>query len=211
MFNFVRLSDGGIKRLGNVRPETVILADLAAQLVPDCGIDFSAFKQHAKVREAIARIVPGMEQLADIDVARKEFHIRNRVMHTPEFGTPDGRAHFVQVAIPEARAPLMLATVRSEGQFNTIIYEEHDAYRYRAPRNAVFLNRDDMAAHGLSEAQPVTVVSANGRMRARATAFDLPAGSALAYFPEANVLCGTAVDPRSHTPAFKSIPVTLEL
>jgi hypothetical protein len=29
----------------------------------------------------------------------------------------------------------------------------------------------------------------------------------MAYYPEANVLCGTAVDPRSKTPAFKSVPV----
>ena len=35
-------------------------------------------------------------------------------------------------------------------------------------------------------------------------------GSALAYYPEANVLCGTAVDPRSKTPAFKSVPVWIE-
>ena len=34
--------------------------------------------------------------------------------------------------------------------------------------------------------------------------------SALAYYPEANVLCGTAVDPRSKTPAFKSVPVWIE-
>src|SRR5690606_2094044 len=72
MFNYVRLSDGGIRRLDNVRPETVILCDLAARLVPDCPIDFAAFKQHAKVREAIAGIVPGLEQLADIDVAKRE-------------------------------------------------------------------------------------------------------------------------------------------
>ncbi len=43
-------------------------------------------------------------------------------------------------------------------------------------------------------------------MSGTATAFDLPRGSALAYYPEANVLCGTAVDPRSKTPAFKSVP-----
>ncbi len=46
--------------------------------------------------------------------------------------------------------------------------------------------------------------------RALATAFDLPPGSALAYYPEANVLCGTAVDPRSKTPAFKSVPIWIE-
>ena len=210
MFNFVRLSDGGITRLDNVRPETHILCDLAALLVPDSPLDFSVFKQHAKVREAIARIVPGLEQLADIDVAKKEFHIRNRVLHRPEFGTSDGKARFVVTPLPAAAGTLTLATVRSEGQFNTIIYEERDSYRGGAGRDAVFLNREDMAAFGVTAGQRITLASDSGRMEGRATPFDLPRGSALAYFPEANVLCGTAVDPRSRTPAFKSIPVRIE-
>jgi anaerobic selenocysteine-containing dehydrogenase len=210
MFNYVRLSDGGIMRLDNVRPETVILCDLAARLLPNSPIPFASFKQHSVVRKAIAATVPGLEQLADIDVAKQEFHIRNRVMHTPSFSTPDGRAHLAVVPMPTARAELTLATVRSEGQFNTIIYEEHDTYRGRAPRDAVFLNREDMAALGVGEGQRVTLASDNGAMQAVATAFDLPRGSALAYYPEANVLCGRAVDPRSRTPAFKSIPVWIE-
>ena len=211
MFNFVRLSDGGIERLDNVRPETVILCDLATRLMPGSPIPFARFKEHSEVRKVIASVVPGMEQLADIDVARKEFHIRNRVLHAPEFGTPDGRAHFVVTPIPAADGgKLTLATVRSEGQFNTIIYEEHDSYRYKAPRDAVFLNRDDMSAAGIPEGGRITLASDRGRMSAVATAFDLPRGSALAYYPEANVLCGTAVDPRSKTPAFKSVPVWIE-
>lgn len=211
MFNYVRLSDGGITRLDNVRPETVILCDIASILVPDSGIDFSAFKQHRQVREAIAKIVPGLEQLADIDVAKREFHIGNRVMHEPQFGTPDNKAHFVVTPLPAAAdAPIVLASVRSEGQFNTIIYEEHDTYRAGAGRDAVFLNRDDMAAFGVSAGQRITVRSAQGRMLATATPFDLPRGSALAYFPEANVLTATAVDPRSKTPAFKSVPVWID-
>lgn len=210
MFNFVRLSDGGIKRLDNVRPETVILTDIAAQLLPDSPIDFAAFKQHAKVRAAIAKIVPGLEGLADIDVAKREFHIKNRVMHAPEFGTPDGKAHFVVTPLPVAPTGLTLATVRSEGQFNTIIYEEHDSYRMKAGRDAVFLNRDDMAAFGLAEGQHFTLASETGRLTGRATAFDLPRGSVMAYYPEANVLCGLASDPRSKTPAFKSVPVWIE-
>ena len=211
MFNYVRYSDGGIERLDNVRPETVILCDLAEILVPRSGIDFAAFKQHRQVREAIAKIVPGMEQLGDIDVAKREFHIANRVMHTPEFGTPDGRAHFVVTPVPVATdAPILLASVRSEGQFNTIIYEEIDTYRAGAGRDAVFLNREDMAAFGVASGQRITVRSSQGRMLGTATPFDLPRGSALAYFPEANVLTATAVDPRSRTPAFKSVPVWIE-
>jgi molybdopterin-dependent oxidoreductase alpha subunit len=210
MFNYVRLSDGGIERLDNVRPETVILCDLAALLVPGCPIDFSAFKQHRKVREAIARIVPGLEQLADIDVAKKEFHIKNRVMHTPRFGTADGKARFVVTPTPIAATALTLATVRSEGQFNTIIYEDTDSYRFKAGRDAIFLNRDDMAAFGVREGERAVLASDIGRMEGTIVPFDLPRGSALAYYPEANVLCGTAVDPRSKTPAFKSVPVWIE-
>jgi hypothetical protein len=38
-------------------------------------------------------------------------------------------------------------------------------------------------------------------------AYDIARGSVMAYFPEANVLTGTAVDERSRTPGFKSTPV----
>jgi molybdopterin-dependent oxidoreductase alpha subunit len=209
MFNFVRLSDGGITRLDHVRPETVILSDLARRLLPESPIPFERFKEHAEVRAAIAKIVPGMEQLASIDVAKREFHIANRVLHTPSFGTADGKAHFIVVPTPSPAVELMLATVRSEGQFNTIIYEERDSYRHNAGRDAIFLNRADMTAFGLVDGDAVTLASDAGRYSGHAVAFDLPRGSALAYFPEANVLCGTAVDPRSKTPAFKSVPVRL--
>ncbi len=210
MFNYVRLSDGGIERLDNVRPETVILCDLAAQLIPDSPVPFERFKEHRQVRAAIAKIVPGLEQLADIDVAKREFHVRNRVMHAPDFSTPDRKAHFVVTPLPKQQGKLTLATVRSEGQFNTIIYEEQDSYRLKAGRDAIFLNRTDMLEFGVSDGQRITIASDAGRMEGRATAFDLPRGSALAYYPEANVLCGTAVDPRSRTPAFKSVPIWIE-
>ena len=210
MFNYVRLSDGGIRRLDNVQPETVILCDLAQQMLPGSPIPFERFKEHRQVREAIAKIVPGLEQLADIDVAKQEFHVRHRLMHSPVFGTPEGKAHLTVTPLPVAPPQLTLATVRSEGQFNTIIYEERDTYRNGAGRDAIFLNRDDMAALGVAEGQRIVLRSEHGLMEGTATAFDLPRGSLLAYFPEANVLCSTDVDPRSKTPAFKSVPVWVE-
>ncbi|WMT89859.1 FdhF/YdeP family oxidoreductase [Pelagibacterium sp. H642] len=217
MFNFVRLSDGGIDRLANVRPESVILCDLAERILPPGQLDFRAFKTHSKVREAIAEIVPGMEALADIDVAKREFHIRNRMLHEPSFGGAEGKASFVTVKLPEPiRAPdgrtsLTLATIRSEGQFNTIVYEDADSYRKSAPRWSVLLNAEDMAALGVAEGDAVNLASARGKMTGlKAIAFDIPRGSALAYYPEANVLVGTEIDPRSKTPAFKSVPVWIE-
>lgn len=212
MFNFVRLSDGGIDRIATVRPEVAILADLASRLLPHGPIDFSAFSQHRTIREAIARIVPGMAALADIDVARREFHIQGRLLHAPRFNTADGKARFVCVETPPLpAAALMLTTVRSEGQFNTIIYERTDSYRGKAHRMTAFLNPDDLTAQGFAPGDVVTLVSDHGRMPGvTLQPFDLARGTVMAYYPEANVLTGTAVDPRSKTPAFKATPVRID-
>ena len=42
-------------------------------------------------------------------------------------------------------------------------------------------------------------------------AYDLPRGDVLAYYPEANVLTGTAVDPRSRTPSGSKIGAGMRL
>ena len=211
MFNYVRLSDGGITRLDNVKPETFILTEIAKRLLPDCPIDFTAFQKHQKVREAIAQIVPGMEDLADIEIAKREFHIKGRVLHEPHFSTPDGKAHFVVRPLPKTKSEgLTLTTVRSEGQFNTIIYERKDAYRNKAERWSAMLNPRDLEAHGLKDGDRVTLVSEHGRMdNVTVRAFDIAPGGVMAYFPEANVLTGTAIDPRSKTPSFKATPVRI--
>jgi hypothetical protein len=41
-------------------------------------------------------------------------------------------------------------------------------------------------------------------------AFDIRAGNALMYYPEANLLVGRDVDPLSKTPAFKAVTITVE-
>ena len=212
MFNYVRLSDGGITRLETVRPEVAILADLAERLLPDSPIDWRTFGRHRTIREAIARIVPGMEALADIDVARREFHVAGRILHAPRFNTADGKAHFVTRPTPKPHgAPLVLTTVRSEGQFNTIVYERTDSYRDGASRWTVMMAPGDIDRHGLTEGATADLVSAHGRMEGvTVKAFDLAAGSVMAYYPEANVLTGTEVDPRSKTPSFKATPVWFE-
>ncbi len=212
MFNYVRLSDGGIVRHASVRPEVVILTEIAKRLLPGSPIPFAAFQNHKTIREAIARIVPGLEDLADIDVAKREFHVRGRIMHAPHFALPDGKARFVTHPLPQRDdAGLTLTTVRSEGQFNTIIYERTDSYRADADRWSVMMHPDDIAAHGLVDGGRATLTSAHGRMEnVMVRAFDIARGAVMAYFPEANALTGAAdIDPRSKTPAFKATPVRI--
>ena len=103
MFNYVRLSDGGIHRLANVRSEVAILADLGRRILPDTPLDFSRFADHDTVREAIAQTIPGMEALKDISVAKQEFHVRGRLLHTPEFHNALGQGPFPGPAAARSR------------------------------------------------------------------------------------------------------------
>lgn len=216
MFNYVRLSDGGIDRLAGVRSEVAILTDLGQRIMPDSPVNFGRFSDHEKVRETIARTIPGMGELKDIGVAKKEFHVRGRLMHTPQFNTSSGKAQFqvqsLSMANDAAKTyPFLLASIRSEGQFNSIIYEETDGYRYDAPRWSVLMSPEDIKSMKLADGDKVNVVSAQGRMQElKVQPFDLPPGNVLAYYPEANVLTDRERDPRSQTPRFKSTPVRVE-
>src|SRR5690606_30725591 len=106
---------------------------------------------------------------------------------------------------------LRLMTIRSEGQFNTVVYEDYDLYRGIDRRDVILLHPDDIALFGLTDGQLVTVRSETGEMpRIRVQAFErIKPGNAAMYYPEANILVPRTSDPRSRTPAFKAIEVEL--
>ena len=214
MFNYIRLSDGGIKRLENVRPEVTILCELGQRLLPESPLNFEEFKQHNAIRSAIAATIPGMSALAEIGTTKSEFTIAKRLLHTPEFHTATGKAEFRINPLPQnmsADFPFLLASIRSEGQFNSIIYEENDSYRGTDTRWSVLMNSDDIHALNLNPGDYVDIRSADGEMQGvKVFAFDLPRGNVLAYYPEANILIGNEQDPRSKTPAFKSVAVDIQ-
>ena len=102
-------------------------------------------------------------------------------------------------------------TIRSEGQFNTVVYEEEDLYRNQERRDVILLAAADMERLGLGPDQRVRVRSEAGEMRyLLARPFDIRPGNAAMYYPEANILVPKDVDPLSKTPAFKLVPVTVE-
>ena len=221
MFNFVRLSDGGINRIDNARSEVSIISALGKGLIDknlpaEKSFSFEAFGSHERIRDAIAKTIPGMEDLKDIGVAKEEFYVRNRLLHAPHFNTENNRATFQIQAIPKPKDdangyPFLLASIRSEGQFNSIIYEENDTYRYNAGRDAVLISLQDMKQLGINDGDRITVTSSSGKLdNMKVQAFDIPPGNILAYYPEANVLCERRIDPRSFTPNFKSVPVRIE-
>jgi len=213
MFNFVRLSDGGIYRLGNVKPESWIICQIAKGVLDDCPVDFDAFESHRHVREAIASILPELEELRDIEVAKQEFHIKRRILHQPRFNSATGKASFAPACTRTSERPeFMLSTVRSEGQFNSIVYEDEDVYRGTSNRWVVMMSPIDMQRLGLKAGNRVTLRSEVGEMPLlEVVPFDIQEGNLMCYYPEANIITATRVDPRSRTPTFKATPVEVVL
>jgi molybdopterin-dependent oxidoreductase alpha subunit len=214
MFNYVRLSDGGNEGPdGEIRSEVEVICDLAARVLPRGRFDFAALRSHRAIRDSIARIVPGYEAIGAIDDTKKEFQIAGRIFHEPRFATPSGRARAIVTPLPSfAPGPgeFRLMTLRSEGQFNTVVYEEEDLYRGNTRRDVVMMNEADGKRLGLAENDPVWVVTETGRMRVVASFVELPAGNLAMYYPEANAIVPRRLDPASGTPAFKSIVARLE-
>jgi anaerobic selenocysteine-containing dehydrogenase len=131
-------------------------------------------------------------------------------LHTPEFATADGRAEFRVHALPSFGSRYRLSSVRSEGQFNSIIFHEYDTYRGQSERQVVLMHPDDMRKENLQENQRVTLQNATGKLEnLKVKPFDVRPGNLLTYYPEANVLIPTTVDTASGTPGFKSVEVDL--
>lgn len=225
MFNYVRLSEGGPARHVGPRAESGIIAEWADRVLGSDGpVDWRSMADHGRVRDVIAAVVPGLEEVSRIGETKKEFQIDGRTLHQPRFNTPSGKARFHVVKVPgvqESDSPaisrchtenaLRLMTVRSEGQFNTVVYEDEDIYRGQERRDVILMNREDIERLGLLVDQRVRVVSSVGAMRGiLVREFDIRAGNAAMYCPEANVLIPREVDPESRTPVFKSIDVTVE-
>lgn len=215
MFSYVRMSDGGPSRHSNARSEVSILAEIGEKVFAGDGrLDWSKMQSHQAIRELIADLIPGYEQLKTMDATKKEFHVPGRAVMDHKFPTASGKAKFHPTELPGSNlsaGQLRLMTMRSEGQFNSVVYDEEDLYRGQERRDIVLMNRDDIARMGLKPEQRVRIKSEAGEMRyILVREFDIRAGNVAMYYPESNVLVPSTVDPLSKTPAFKSIAVMIE-
>lgn len=120
---------------------------------------------------------------------------------------------------------LVLQTLRSHDQYNTTIYGLNDRYRgVGLGRRIIFLNPTDMKDRAIKPVSLVDITSywhetgrgteTNTETRLAnafyAIPYDIPSGTAAAYFPEANVLVpvnSTALE--SNTPTSKSIEISI--
>lgn len=170
------------------------------------------------IRERIERVIPGFENFNERVRQPGGFYLPNTARERI-WATATGKANFNThplSCLQPAAGQLVLQTFRSHDQFNTTVYGLNDRYRgIGNERRIVFLNPDDMKARHIRPLEPVDMTSEfNGETRVAhrflAVPYDMPAGSAAAYFPEANVL--VPIDSYadvSLTPTSKSVLITV--
>jgi molybdopterin-dependent oxidoreductase alpha subunit len=202
--------------------EVAIISRLAQATCPDVGeIPWADFESdYNRIRDRIARVIPGFEDFNGRIQAPGGFTLPNPVnSHT--YDTASGKATFTANAFDMLVAPeghLVLQSLRSHDQWNTIPYAPNDRYRgIHNARRIVMVNPADITALGFADGDVVDIVSIwHDGIERRAPTFKLvgyPAarGSATAYYPETNVLVPLdSVAEISNTPTSKGVIVRFE-
>ncbi|MCA9448490.1 MAG: histidine kinase, partial [Candidatus Omnitrophica bacterium] len=206
---YVRLSEGGKAGIeGEMKSEVEIISEIADRILPDGGFDWKKLRSHEALREEIAKVVPGYAAIGAIGKTKEEFQIDGRTFHKPEFKTADGKATMAVTPLPSLPVKddeFVLMTIRSEGQFNCVVYEEEDLYRGNRTRDVVMISQRDADLQDIVEDESVIVETDAGQMAARVSIFDIAPGTLAMYYPEANILVTRHTDPGSKTPAYKSV------
>jgi hypothetical protein len=203
MFNYVRLSDGGTprhpgpKRIGDDR-------DIAIGVLGEGGLVDWRRMDHTTIGRRSPDRTRSNRWRTSIKQSRSSTAVASCMLRFP---TPRAAPDFacMNSARTQRTAAVNDDTVR--GQFNTVVYEEEETSRPDW-RDVILMNREDIERLGLRVDQLVAVRSDVGQMeRIIVRDFDIRAGNAAMYYPEANVIVPRRIDPRSRTPAYKSVLV----
>jgi len=233
MFNYIRMSEGGDPNVaGQMRAESEVICDLANRVLGSQPVDWNRLKSHREVRQVISEVIPGWQEIGTMDATGKEFTssgktptprprsqmrtgeftIPGRIFHSPKFNTASGKAIMHMTPLPEMIDALRLITLRSEGQFNTVVYEEPDIYRGIPHRHCILLSQSDTDRLSLKDGQRVKVRGEAGTLEnIEVVVGNIRAGTAAMFYPESNVLISARLDPKSKTPAFKCAPVWIDV
>ncbi|MGB7085990.1 MAG: FdhF/YdeP family oxidoreductase [Phormidesmis sp.] len=225
--NFVRLNDEGKTHLkaADLVAEVRFITELAHRLQVPSPIDWHQLQDTRYVRQLISTTISGYEKIGQIDDTQEEFTIGGRIFTTPSFGTPSGKAQMQLTPLPRLSLPtpesfevseaekakgkvLTLMTGRSYTQHNTVVYRIGDKYRGMPHRHCILMHPEDVREGGWHAHQRVTVQGEAGRLEdIEIICGAVRRGAALMFYPEANVLMKGITDPKSHTPAYKRVPV----
>jgi molybdopterin-dependent oxidoreductase alpha subunit len=198
-------------RIGEARPEWEVMLELARRVRPELA-EHLRYGDTAELREEIAQVVPLYAGIERLEQGGDSFQYGGpRLCEGPRFPTPDGRARFLPLAIPDPTPTdgrFRLSTRRGK-QFNSMVQEHRDAVT-GAARDAVLISGPDAQRLGLGKGDAVVLRSESGELRCRVQIAPLAPGNLQVHWPEGNVLIGGGRrSPEARIPDYNAL-VTVE-
>jgi molybdopterin-dependent oxidoreductase alpha subunit len=193
-------------RIAEARPEWSVYLDIARRVKPELR-DRLNFTTTQAIREEIARVVPvyaGIEKLRK--TGDQVQYGGSHLCADWVFPTPDGKAHFMAVELPESGIPdgLFAVSTRRGKQFNTMVHEKKDAIT-GATRSAIMMNAADARALGLREGDAITLRNDLGSYQGHVAIAPIKPRNLQVHWPEGNVLLHpTNRSPESHVPDYNA-------
>jgi predicted molibdopterin-dependent oxidoreductase YjgC len=185
-------------RIEEARPEWEVFTELALRARPEVA-PLVHFSGTPEIREEISRLVPNYALLRTLKAEGDQFQYGGPMLCAGwRFPTPDGRARFSAVALPERHVPegAYLVSTRRGRQFNSMVQGDRDGHT-GADRDEVLINSDDAIALGAGDGSPVVLRSDSGEMAGRARIAPVTRGTLLVHWPEGEVLLDRARRDRS--------------
>jgi molybdopterin-dependent oxidoreductase alpha subunit len=199
-------------RIGEARSEWEVFLEVARLVRPEWADKLTFDRIHA-VREEIGRVIPSYAGIQNLNKPGHSFQYGGSMLCAGwRFPTPDGKAHFKPVKLPQAATPAgtFRVVTRRGKQFNSMVHEDTDANN-AAPRNAILINPEDAKRLGLGSGDAVELKNDFGTYHGNVMPAPLAPGTLEIHWPEGNVLVDpNARSPLAAMPAYKQISATLE-
>jgi len=186
------------RRVGEARAEWEIFMNLAERAIPSA-TRLVHFEDAAAIRREIAQAIPTYEGIQNLASKGDAFQYGGtRLCEGGVFPTPEGRARFTPVGLPDTDIPdgAFLLSTRRGKQFNSMIHGDVD-FLLGAGRRDVLMSAEDAKALGVAEGEEVLVTSTLGSLRGPVRIAPIRPRNVQIYWPEGNVLIRRGVVDRN--------------
>jgi len=195
------------RRIGSARPEWEVFGEVCARVRPE-EVEKIRFRSTAEIRSEIARAVPLYAGIEKLSKQGDQLQWGGEALYGDgRFATPDGKAHFAPVSLPE-RAPRdgrFFVSTRRGKQFNSMVQRDRDPLT-GADRRDVLMSASDAERLSLTEGSVIRLVSDTGEFHGRVKLAPIKSGNLEVHWPEAtSLLSATEIDPESREPDYNAL------
>jgi molybdopterin-dependent oxidoreductase alpha subunit len=176
-------------RPGEARDEWEIPVLVARALNPGGARTAFPWRDTQDIRNEIDRLCAPYRGIAKLTKKGDQFQYGGPRLLEERCPTPDGKAHFSVVELPEERVPggwFLLATRRGK-QFNNMVLAGKDPLN-GAQRDHIVMAREDAARLGVADGDAILLRNDLGEFRGRVKTDRIKPGCLQGHWPEVNVI-----------------------